>query len=624
MVYTHSKFETIFGKKDEEEKPLSTKEASKTSLVRFIFMIMKSAPGKCCQLHYLQKLVDSYKGTMSTSDRWILKLAHLYEEQAGISSLELLLNRWSKETDECDLLSLLSSEKMLRTVNEFDFSRNVESLISEDEPEFGADLTSMYDISFLLPFTIGLLEKVSEKQMDLLPLFLTNLIGLAFVATSSDCEGTRRAALQILTKAEYLLLVSEVKELSSMTLLMEAFRNAVSSEGSQTPRIPSVLAFFAAQSILILMKPESSMYPLVHRFILQRPIIDLQDLPMFYEMVYSSTDTNRRERIWIIRLLSHGISNSLDLKLYKRRHAVDILISLYDNPISDMQLKKIIFETVAKAVKNPTVALDLIQKNGLTSFLASCSLEINIHSSDQLDTFVGILHSTLDCIPPQAISVSKSITLLAGTLLIRVSEMILAQDLHAFNPENGHIFNKLLQVLSGRAVVLECSDLTRIVEASKRLEGGAADSLISFLGSVRSLNMKDRHFLSLAIEFLSISYQTTSSESLILWLIAIRLNSRDTSFETLSVLHKKEWNRFMVHLNLLLQLGRVRNSGGLVRACITLMAMMLRDSGLSSPLTEDQFAKVESPRGILASSTTLLGDETDEVIFSLLRTRLFV
>jgi hypothetical protein len=358
------------------------------------------------------------------------------------------------------------------------------------------------------------------------------------------------------------------------------------------------------------------MYPLIHRFVLQRPVIDLHDLPMFYEMIYSSSETNRRERIWIVRLLGHGIANPQDFKLYKRRHAIDILMSFYDNPVSDAQLKKIIFETIRKAVGNPTVALDLIHNFGLTSFLAFCSMDIEPSSEELSDILTNIMEDALDCIPSQATSILSSLTMIACAFLHRVTDMILAADTKELTPGMRKTFCKLLKLLTK----VEGVDLIRVVEAWERLSE-SPDLLVSFLSSARNLHLEDPHILSLAAKMMA---QDVSKRSVLYWLISIRLNSPKTTYATLSKTQVHEWNQFMAHLNFALQLPKVVRSGSLSSSC-TLMTLLHRDLDLVCPLTEEQFARILSPRAILSSEDDSLppSNEMDEHIFCLLKASLF-
>ena len=105
---------------------------------------------------------------------------------------------------------------------------------------------------------------------------------------------------------------SSVKEKNQVILLLDSLRNSmVSTPEEAFPVISGIIASFVAQGLMILMKPESDMYPLVNRFCLQRDQIDLFDIPMFYDLFYSTNEDCRKERIWMLRLISNGIKSKL-------------------------------------------------------------------------------------------------------------------------------------------------------------------------------------------------------------------------------------------------------------------------------------------------------------------------
>jgi nucleolar pre-ribosomal-associated protein 1 len=80
------------------------------------------------------------------------------------------------------------------------------------------------------------------------------------------------------------------------------------------------------------------------RFLLQRPELDTSDVPMLYNMLYSSSDDWKKERGWIIRFLSDGMMSSEDWRVLKRRHTWDLLASLFQSSEGDRTLRKGIFE----------------------------------------------------------------------------------------------------------------------------------------------------------------------------------------------------------------------------------------------------------------------------------------
>jgi nucleolar pre-ribosomal-associated protein 1 len=51
-------------------------------------------------------------------------------------------------------------------------------------------------------------------------------------------------------------------------------------------------------------------YPLIWRFLLSRPVIDTKDVPLFYNLFFSSSENSDRERRWLVQMLTDGTHTS--------------------------------------------------------------------------------------------------------------------------------------------------------------------------------------------------------------------------------------------------------------------------------------------------------------------------
>jgi len=117
---------------------------------------------------------------------------------------------------------------------------------------------------------------------------------------------------------------------------------------------------------------------------LQRPWIDLEDIPLLYNLLYSSSDNYKQERTWILRLLSCGFQDKIDFKSYRRRHVSNLLNSLFHSNLSDISIRKYIIEIYIKLCTNSSIVVDLIIQNGLLSWIQSCLAEFNIEPKNEL------------------------------------------------------------------------------------------------------------------------------------------------------------------------------------------------------------------------------------------------
>lgn len=97
-------------------------------------------------------------------------------------------------------------------------------------------------------------------------------------------------------------------------------------------RLPTYTTFLLCHALRTVFYPSSSLYPLTSRFLLQRPSLDISDVPMLYSMLYNSTDEDwRKQGTWMIKFLADGMVGSEDWKILKRRHTWDLLASLFQS-----------------------------------------------------------------------------------------------------------------------------------------------------------------------------------------------------------------------------------------------------------------------------------------------------
>eukprot|EP00842_Homolaphlyctis_polyrhiza_P001020 jgi/Hompol1/1919/HPOL_002798-RA len=183
-------------------------------------------------------------------------------------------------------------------------------------------------------------------------------------------------------------------------LLLEGLKNGISPpvKPAKVPlRVPTIIASFCAQALMILLKPESDMYPLINRFLLQRPVIDFADIPMFYVAFYSSSDNCTKERLWILRLLSMGLKTAADFKLYKRRRVLEILMGYLQSSMAEYVSHKLILEIFFKAMAIRQIVCDLMGRLGFIQFLEAACIQIDMREASDLSLgLVRLTHRALE------------------------------------------------------------------------------------------------------------------------------------------------------------------------------------------------------------------------------------
>jgi nucleolar pre-ribosomal-associated protein 1 len=105
-------------------------------------------------------------------------------------------------------------------------------------------------------------------------------------------------------------------------------------------RLPTYTTLILSHALRGVFYPSSFIYPLTARFLLQRPELDIHDVPMLFSMLYSYSDKNwKKERTWIVRFLSDGMMSTDDWKVLKRRHTWDLLASMFQRFEKDRSLR---------------------------------------------------------------------------------------------------------------------------------------------------------------------------------------------------------------------------------------------------------------------------------------------
>ena len=94
--------------------------------------------------------------------------------------------------------------------------------------------------------------------------------------------------------------------------LLSLLRHGVDKDETGTlTRVPFMMAFFFAHALRVIGEPSSYLYPLISTFLLRRPTLDFNDVPMLYDMLYAAGTGSRRQRRWMVRFLKDSIRSRL-------------------------------------------------------------------------------------------------------------------------------------------------------------------------------------------------------------------------------------------------------------------------------------------------------------------------
>jgi len=347
-------------------------------------------------------LLTAYNASLCSTDRVLLKIFYYYEQhnigagqygyiwgplrlqenlQGNIQTLiqygEKIVDM-SQKNEKIEDDNKLSAQTMLfdiglidkgiikESINHFPMTRPIyESAqnLLDFEWENYVESSQWYDPSFLLPFFDHVMNNF---EMNVQQFVTMGGVSFAIAGFASEHLEVRMFAYQIVSKCFEILKKVEFKEKRQLLWLLELLRNSVTQEFQ---RLTTPVALFVSKSLFIQLKPEHHMFMTLNNFILSKPTLDLTDIPMFYNYFDSATETFRKQRSWILHILLFGLQTKEDVKLFRRRHVFELLLSFFDSSNADTFIRKLIMMILIKACSSQGSQLPLIQA-GILSWLS--------------------------------------------------------------------------------------------------------------------------------------------------------------------------------------------------------------------------------------------------------------
>ena len=122
-------------------------------------------------------------------------------------------------------------------------------------------------------------------------------------------------------------MVEKPHVLHILNLLKDQYRRDASS--TSLSRLPAYTALHLSHSLRNIFYPSQFTYPMTARYLLQRPELDVSDVPMLYTTLYSADDQWKRDRAWMMRFLGDGMVGTEEWKVLRRRHTWDLVASQF-------------------------------------------------------------------------------------------------------------------------------------------------------------------------------------------------------------------------------------------------------------------------------------------------------
>ncbi|KAI3625894.1 hypothetical protein CBS9595_001255 [Malassezia furfur] len=385
-------------------------DARRAALVPLVAALLAASPPDALATPTTHaRVVFLYTGTCSAADRALLRALRRDERGRRAAVLDALRG-WA--ADAKLVPSTLSRDTLLTALGTLDAQRAHATCVAL--PAARLDSPDAYDPWFVLNLVGGaMLERAAQgtRTEDDAPAHLTGLEWLAIVRTgalgvvvcalSSPHAPLRLAALRLLGKVLASVQRADFRERDLLVLVLVRVRDAVppppptSVTGAydEVPWLPTTATLFMAHCLRAVALPHLVLFPTLCRFLLQRPRLDVHDVPLLYNLLYSASDHLHHERSWLLRFLDDAFAahahladartpdarrrTRTDWRVFQRRHVWDLVLSLYDaladnaaaahhaNAAADARDCARLASIIARAAALPYLATTLVARRGL-------------------------------------------------------------------------------------------------------------------------------------------------------------------------------------------------------------------------------------------------------------------
>ncbi|ULT91678.1 hypothetical protein L3Y34_009368 [Caenorhabditis briggsae] len=199
-----------------------------------------------------------------------------------------------------------------------------------------------------------------------------NCLALLFSATSSSDSSIRALAFACLQKFVNHLQELNTEIFAEKALVLYLIRIFKHGFDTSVPRVSSMITHFFARVSKLMLNPSHDVYPQIMAFLCMKPIFDIQNVPEFYKLLFSSSpEHHTEEREWLLSLISEAMLEPTDYQVLQNRAGIKLLLSSFASVWLDRKSRSLILRTLQNAVQMPSVAHDLFTREGLHMWITS-------------------------------------------------------------------------------------------------------------------------------------------------------------------------------------------------------------------------------------------------------------
>ena len=340
--------------------------AAKTLLTKLLVLIIETGKVPAETLTTAQYLVfqTAYSATTSPTDKNILKILKHFQQQGVTSKYPFAYGAYATELRDITNITLYNEYciKILENIDSTMLNNLIDNFPLHSEESTKMDTVSSNSvISCELEYILSLLHHVIQTgEVDVRMILSHPISRIMFLALSSYDEVTRRVAYVCLEKTALMVEEEKFKEKSMCSYLFKMIENSITSVEE---RLPHLSVYFIGKMLHALFMPHKQIYLNICHFLLQRPVYDFHDVPMFYSMFCSSTLHYKQDQNWLLEILCVAVRDEVDYKILARRHVLPHCYSQVSCLDIDKYSSRLIQRLFAKvfSIKSAKVQKDLAE-----------------------------------------------------------------------------------------------------------------------------------------------------------------------------------------------------------------------------------------------------------------------
>ncbi|KZT00261.1 uncharacterized protein LAESUDRAFT_688308 [Laetiporus sulphureus 93-53] len=368
--------------------------AARDAIVDLLHALFHLHPTNTCQLTHIEPLLRLYAGTLSSSDMKLLSVFQLFETTRHVS-VASLFGRWSVVPEvgsdgPLEALQTLDPSRMFKTCLAFPEWRTLRCKATMGQSE---DVL-LYDPVFAtLLFAQMLSWGPPTSAPSWIQLLKTNIVSVLIRCLAAKDDALREVALAQLALLYKCLERADLQEKPHVMHILNLLQGALQRPtDDRPPCLPAYATLLLAHAFRGIFYPADFIYPLTSRFLLQRPFLDVSDVPMLLGTLYSSSDQWKKERWWIVRFLTDGMTGSSEWRILERRHTWELLASLFQSEKGDRGLRRSILEFLANITCHTSITRRLVSKHALLPWV---EMQVSAVQHDEGIAWVKILENVM-------------------------------------------------------------------------------------------------------------------------------------------------------------------------------------------------------------------------------------